>query len=695
MFKKLQDELANKMAQFDIAPPHRPDRPAPTVPVGQAPAPVPNTATKPSSYGGGSGGGQAHFTTGGGEIKFWNLSSGETVSQRITIVIGETRNKCDGSIIVHHHLGTFPSQRWPVNDGWFRALVHLEPGPNRLQFVLESERGAPVTGLELEYMPLLQNPPVHLCLMVAADSPLTFDSPDYKRNKEGNTLDVAIKKLRMAGYMMSAYTQEQMRRNGLGNRTFRVAEEWTKDTISNRDKDMRQTAKIHIIRMKQTRAEILDPDKAQQHHGAKDAQGLFNMAFENLFNYGGPFQKDGPTVHAACIYLDTHWDPKMQLIRGHAALGGGNFNIRLAVFGGHALYSWPTCIEDVVPCFYDDTRTDTRQVADDSGQSGTAWENLNVGMGAFLHEIGHLLGCPHQENGIMMRDYIIWNRSFMTREAFKANENKPGMRLVRPQDECTWHRLDLVRFRFHPSFRLPNEERWIDMSNPLVCPLEDGAVVVKAESGIYLVDVRVGDWSRGRLEFIDHPQREVVLRPDDLRASLPREWQDRSKKMRVEFHARGERSTTVDDFDAVVNEGIVNGDPRVRMSARVGNPGEGDVRTLLVPDGDIAAVRFYHGSAVDGVEFVMAHGQSVVFGEAKGKPTEVRFEPGEVLLGFFSKSGYYVDSMAAITNRRRYPSYGGSGGGPTELLPPHGYRFRGLTGSFRPWLFSVGVVYSR
>jgi hypothetical protein len=115
----------------------------------------------------------------------------------------------------------------------------------------------------------------------------------------------------------------------------------------------------------------------------------------------------------------------------------------------------------------------------------------------------------------------------------------------------------------------------------------------------------------------------------------------------------------------------------------VGNHGEGDVQTVVIPDGEIDTIRLYHGAAVDGIQIVMRHGESVLFGQAKGAPGEVKFHPGERLVGLYVKHGYYVDSASLITDRRRTQSFGGSGGGPTELIPPFGYRLRGFTGSFR------------
>lgn len=68
-------------------------------------------------------------------------------------------------------------------------------------------------------------------------------------------------------------------------------------------------------------------------------------------------------------------------------------------------------------------------------QIGSSWEAANIGMGAHLHETGHLFGCPHQESGVMLRDYVTLNRSFLTRESFSTRTKSKGG-LVLEKDEC-------------------------------------------------------------------------------------------------------------------------------------------------------------------------------------------------------------------------------------------------------------------
>ena len=59
-----------------------------------------------------------------------------------------------------------------------------------------------------------------------------------------------------------------------------------------------------------------------------------------------------------------------------------------------------------MPAFTDCTRTDTNFVANDANESGSSWEAANIGIGAHLHEVGHLFGSPDQESCIMLRGYV-------------------------------------------------------------------------------------------------------------------------------------------------------------------------------------------------------------------------------------------------------------------------------------------------
>src|SRR5205085_1801510 len=130
----------------------------------------------------------------------------------------------------------------------------------------------------------------------------------------------------------------------------------------------------------------------------------------------------------------------------------------------------------------------TACVANDCNDAGSSWEAANIGIGAHLHETGHLLGLPHRENGVMARDYVTLNRSFISREAYSTRTRSKGGPVFQ-DDECTWNRLDCLHFRSHPCFRLPNDPPQNPDDSIHAWSVEGGNVMVTAATGIAYVEI--------------------------------------------------------------------------------------------------------------------------------------------------------------------------------------------------------------
>lgn len=644
--------------------------------------------------------------------RVFNVNNNDIVHTRLYTLEGSAgpiQSGVDSSIIVFHHINSFPSLRYQVSDGYFKALVHLNPGVNNLRLVWEDgknpnphsrENSSEIT---INYVPLLQNPPVHFALIVAKDSEMVFDSPEYRKTKEGNGLDVAIKKVRLASYMMAAYTNEQMRRAGYGQRTFRIHEEYTKDTLSDRDQSLRSTAKVHIIRSEMTVAEIRDPNRAQQNNNGSDRGGLFGIALDAIYKSGNElFQDKGEQVMVTALFLDAHWDPTARLITGHAALGGGAGHIRLAIFGSHALWSFPTSLEEITPRFLDTTKIDTTQVAKDCDGEGTAWEVLNVGFGAWLHEVGHLLGCAHMPYGIMLRDWWM-NRAFMSREGYASGPKTQGKRPLRPQDDSVWHPIDMARFRFHPGFRSPFENR-IPPSKFALYPLENG-IFVSSITGIFMVEMYCEGNMAGSIIYKD-PCTELFLFEDDLMQSIENhKFRDPNKVVSLWLHAVGGEEYEVKDireFERAnrtndtfgLNRGVLTG----FQSSFVGGC-EGQEMSAFFPR-NTAGVNIRCGSWIDSIEFIPGSAGSPnrsIVGGPGGGSHEFYFDPGEYITGFYIRAGGWIDGIQVITNKRRGQLYGSStGGAPLELVAPPGYQIVGVKAHVHPtnhWLTSFAIIY--
>lgn len=488
----------------------------------------------------------------------------------------------------------------------------------------------------------------------------------------------------MAAYLWQAFTGEQMNRNGFGRRCFRYEEEWQVGTLSSRDVEigqMRNEAKIHIVRTDKTVAELRDAELAQQNPNASKSGDLFAIAMDAVRNYFQP--RPGQTRYVSVLLLDTHWDPNAKLVRGHAALGGGGDGIQLAIFGSHALQSYPSSIEEVVPAFSDCTRTDTAYVANDCNESGSNWEAANIGIGAHMHETGHLLGCPHQESGVMLRDYVRLHRTFTCREPFSTRTKSPGQRLCLREDECAWHRLDTLRFRFHPCFRLPSDLPLNSDGSIQVWAVDNGTILITAATGIAFIEIYTeGDeLCRHHLEYLEGngptgPPKQISLTEADIRARLPDDKQ--KKKIKLSIHSAGQGNHVVEDVGALSPKSsrvkLANGQVGFRggklgLSQLEGSQPEevllwsvSDQRKLLM------YVRVYHGFALDGIEFFYEDQTSQLFGKRGGTPGGSEFgldtRRGETIMGFYLRAGAWIDGLQILTSLgRRSEIFGNPTGG--------------------------------
>ncbi|KAF2814289.1 uncharacterized protein BDZ99DRAFT_380744 [Mytilinidion resinicola] len=631
----------------------------------------------------------------------------------------------DGTLTCCHHQDSFPPTNWPVQDSHFKALVHLQPGPNRLRLDFTSPKVSSGTTsipahssfIQINYLPLNSSPPLHLAIILGKDSPGTYDAVPERLQREGNGLDIATRKFRMAAYLWQAFTGEQMYRNGLGRRCFRIEEQWQPGTLTYEDQNtgtMRNEAKIHIIRSNKTMAEIRDLDLAQQYDKATKKGDLFGIAGDAVKEY---FQlKPGQKHYVSCLFLDTHWDPKVKVVRGHAALGGGDGDLQLAIFGSHALQSYPASLEEVVPAFSDCTKTDTAYVANDCNESGSNWEAANIGIGAHMHETGHLFGCPHQESGVMLRDYVRLNRTFTCREPYSTRTKSPGQRLVLQQDECAWHRLDCLRFRFHPCFKLPSDMTPSADGSVQVWTV-DGGVLATAPTGVAWIELYTegDDLCRTHIEYFDptsgkSPPAHVSLTESDLRDRLPRD--KRNKKLKLEIYSTGGGKHVVEDFSQLAN----TKNCRVRLpdgrwgfrGSKLGfsqmegsQPQEVIIDSCYIQTKLLKTIRVYHGFAVDGIEFFYEDSESQLFGKRGGKAGGSEFtldtRRGELLMGFYLRAGLWIDGLQILTSLGRKSEIFGNptGGSGHTLLPPRGYIIAGISGSCAGWLDGFSLIITR
>ena len=570
-------------------------------------------------------------------------------------VIGDNPHyDIDGTVTVTKTTDDFPPITWPVYSSRFKALVYLRPGHNALRFDFSSPKVAnsgssnPIhtSYILIHMIPPLGNPPLQLAILLGKDSPGLYDAPPARVEREGHGLDMAIKKFRMAAYLWQAFTSEQMMRHKLGRRTFRFDEEWTTGTANLRDQEegtMRSEAKIHIIRSEKTVAEIRDLNYAQQNSAATKKNALFDIAAAAVRQHFHISR--GQPQYVTVLILDAHWDTTHKMITGHAALGSGHGDLKLSIFGSHCLHSYPASFEEIVPAFTDCTPTDTNYVANDSNEAGSSWEAANIGIGAHLHEVGHLFGCPHQESGIMLRDYVVFNRTFVAREAYSMRTKSKGG-LCEQSDECDWHRLDALRFRAHPAFRLVNEPQYPNDSVQAYPTETAGTALVVAASGISFVEIfsEGDDVCRTWLEVIREAPgvrspKHLHLSAEDLVNRLPPH--KRTKSIKVSVKSCAGASLDIEDFKQFASKQSLvelKGGRYASRGANVGRSRGGDACEVVLSSAAganrvLSRVVVFHGAAVDGLKFIYDDASSQLFGKIGGKAGGDAFELGTWFLG--------------------------------------------------------------
>ena len=590
----------------------------------------------------------------------------------------------DGNVTIHHDKEgqAFPPTNWPVSDSYFKALIYLSPGWNRIRLDFTSPKLASIGNgsytsthssfILLNYLPLNNTPPLQLVILVGSDSPCTFDAVPQRLQQEGNDLDIAIRKFRMAAHLWQAFTAEQMCRNNFGRRCFRFEEEWQTGTLSVHDWEvgrMKNEARVHVVRSAKTVAELRDLQYAQQYGPATQKGELYSIASDAIKQHFK--MRPGQKQYVAALLLDAHWDPNVGTITAHAALGGTSGDLQLAIFGSQALQSYPSCLEEVVPAFMDCSRTDTKYVANDCNESGSSWEAANIGIGAHMHEVGHLFGCPHQESGVMLRDYVTLNRTFLVREPYSTRTKSQGLRICRLEDECTWHRLDVLRFRHHPCFRLPNDETFFAQDESIqYYPVGNGKVIFLAPTGISFIEIypEGEELCKTWMEYADSRNgvlpRQVTITEADLRSKLPED--KRKKKLRLEIFSGSSRSVTIENVSDILSKSYIINLPLRRQapkkdegltmnaydnvmglgrsfetrqgfkSKKLGfsqlqgsEPQELILDCASLQTKLLTSIKVYSGNSLDGIEFCYEDGHSQLFGKRGGKPGGDEFLFGE------------------------------------------------------------------
>lgn len=310
----------------------------------------------------------------------------------------------------------------------------------------------------------------------------------------------------------------------------------------------------------------------------------------------------------------------------------------------------------------------------------------------------------------------------MVREYFSTRTNQQGQLVSRKEDECAWHRLDILRFRIHPCFRLPSDVPLNVDDSIQVWPVEDGRVLITAATGVAFIEIYPEaedelchawiDYNEGKpeLKSASFPSM-VVLTETDLRQRLPET--SKGKKLRIEVYSGGFGKQTVDDFGELVSKSSHVDIPEMRMYNKRGGlnklilekrqkgyksqqlgfssmegtkPDEVILDQAHVRNKLMTCIKVYHGFAIDGIEFFYSEGESQLFGKRGGKEGGDAFFLGmstriccsvtslltlsldtrrsELLMGFHVRAGQWIDGIQLLTTQgRKSEFYGNPNGG--------------------------------
>jgi len=316
----------------------------------------------------------------------------------------------------------------------------------------------------------------------------------------------------------------------------------------------------------------------------------------------------------------------------------------------------------------------------------------------------------------MLRDYVTLNRTFTCREPYSTRTKSTGQRLVLPNDECRWHKLDVLRFRFHPCFRIPIDSPNINGDGSVqvwTVDVSQGGVIATSKSGIAWVELYTeGEevchyWKEFPEQDNQYP-RQVALEENSLRSLLPKEKQ--KLRLKLEVYSAGGGKHVVEDFSQLSNQKNSRVKiPDGRWGYRGGKLGYSQMQGsqphevifdyVHIQTKLLLTIKVYHGSAVDGLEFVYEDTHTQLFGKRGGSMTEFALDTrkGELLLGFSLRAGLWIDGLQILTSLGRKSEWYGnpnSGSGHT-LIPPRGYTIGGISGSCAQWLDGFSLIITR
>ncbi|KAK4184217.1 putative peptidase family-domain-containing protein [Podospora australis] len=401
------------------------------------------------------------------QLHNFNTDTIEQVHQRCVLITGTCTSKSNHVSVetqARRGVPAFPPTQWPTSNGYFSALILLAQGLNTIVFMAGSNDGddgddhsPDKIELRLRYMPLPKTtPPLHLAILVAKDSPLLIDCPPVKFGNISSThssLDAAIAKFRVTALMWQTAVAEDMRKNGLGRRSFRLDETLAIDTLTRKSTQstpasdsLNWVPQVHLVRGAMTVAALRTMRTDELH----------DVFLKALKRYGGPFTTESKPVVAGLV-LDSHYNPQKNRVLASADHGTHDPNgLSLGMYGSHHTYAWPRFVDEIPDCLLDSRPIDN-SVWNDQGHGHAIRDACARSQTAFLRNVACAFGA-HASKSVKSQ---VWHKRFLCRI---PNSLDDDVKLIE-YDSSDWDTIsiwdiaDVLNFRTHqPHLHLPGDE---------------------------------------------------------------------------------------------------------------------------------------------------------------------------------------------------------------------------------------------
>ncbi|CAF1351543.1 unnamed protein product [Adineta steineri] len=465
--------------------------------------------------------------------------------------------------------------------------------------------------------------PVHLVMVVAKDSKLVYDAEPG----EVNNLESAKWKYRTMAWLWQSFTDDQIykKNSNSGHRCFRLDE----TELINGE----YYPKIHVLQTDMTTAQIQ----------AKESN-IFDMCKEVVLNNPTKFIKpQNLPLQFTCLFLDSHYIPDEDRIAGHAALGSDwNSDYNWGIFGSHLLYSHPQNLTEMKNKFNDIRPVNKKYTSNDGGDYRA--RVCNVGIGAFLHELGHSFGL-HHNYGVMLRGFDNFNRAFYSVELSTNNVWTSVITNVNDQ-YASWSKVDAEIMLPHHLFRLKND--------PIIDMVDKNIQLFTTSSNSFLLYANVGIrmlafYSNDDGKYPQYLTYEPALKTIDVDMSTSMElmnYKINNKEINLLVILKNGRMVEFGKIFSEVNNGLITAD--VFKTKRFGpvyeNQVEFNVDFTVNNNARLLTIGVYYDNYVHGLEFTYTDNTVRFFGYKIGNKGSFSLVNKELTV-VRVQSGAWIDAL--------------------------------------------------